>query len=211
MSFISRSLLLVAALYAAAAAGADRTILVLGDSLSASYGMDMESGWVSLLEARAAAQGYRIHNASVSGETSRGALARLDPLVARIRPDVAIVELGGNDGLRGVPLDELRSNLQQIVRTLVASGSRVLLLPMKLPPNYGPVYTERFEGIYRDLGQEPGVSLGTFMLEGVALKEHLMQEDGIHPRAEAQPVIMEAVWRSLEPMLEGALSAAPDT
>jgi len=204
-------LFLVAVLYAAAAPGADRTILVLGDSLSASYGMDMESGWVSLLEARAAAQGYRIHNASVSGETSRGALARLDALLGRVQPDVAIVELGGNDGLRGVPLDELRTNLQQIVRTLVAAGSRVLLLPMKLPPNYGPVYTERFEAIYSELGQEPGVSLGTFILEDVALREHLMQEDGIHPRAEAQPAIMEAVWQSLEPMLRDTLSEAPGT
>lgn len=184
---------------------------MLGDSLSASYGMDLESGWVSLLETRVAAQGYRIHNASVSGETSRGALARLDPLLQRVRPEVAVVELGGNDGLRGIPLEEVRRNLEHIVRSLREAGSRVLLLPMKLPPNYGSAYIQRFEAIYSDLGREPGVSLGSFPLEQVALQEHLMQEDGIHPRAEAQPVIMEAVWSSLEPMLEDATAAAPGT
>jgi acyl-CoA thioesterase-1 len=182
-------------------------LLILGDSLSTAYGMNAGSGWVSLLERRLAEQGYRyrVVNASISGDTSRGAQARLDALLDDARPDLAIVELGGNDGLRGIPLDELRRNLERIVGDLRDAGSRVLLLSIRLPPNYGAVYTEGFEKIYRDLGAQFEVPVSGFLLDGVALRDDLMQEDGIHPTAQAQPLILDNVWRDLEPMLE-----APD-
>lgn len=183
---------------------------MLGDSLSAAYGMEAKRGWVSLLEGRLAAQGYRyrIVNASISGDTSRGARARLDELLQREQPALAIVELGGNDGLRGIALEELRGNLDHIVQRLRATGSSVLLLPMKLPPNYGPAYTEGFETIYRDLAAQHGARLGAFPLDGIALRAELMQDDGIHPTAAAQPLILDNVWRDLVPLLE---APAPGT
>lgn len=191
------------------AAAAERTLLILGDSLSAAYGMDAGSGWVSLLEQRLATQGYnyRIVNASISGDTSRGARARLGALLAGHRPDLAVVELGGNDGLRGISLDELRGNLEHIVRTLREAGSAVLLVAIKLPPNYGAAYTDRFEKIYADLGAQFGIAVSAFLLQGVALRPELMQEDGMHPTAEAQPLLLENVWAALEPMLEAAQPA----
>jgi len=190
---------------AASAAATERTLLVLGDSLSAAYGIDAGSGWVSLLERRLAEQGYRyrIVNASISGDTSRGALARLDALLTGTRPDLAIVELGGNDGLRGIALDELRANLERIVASLRDAGSAVLLVAIRLPPNYGAAYMERFERIYADLGTQFDVPVSPFLLEGIALREDLMQDDGIHPTAAAQPLILDNVWPALEPMLRG--------
>lgn len=186
------------------AAGAkDRLIMVLGDSLSASYGMDALQGWVALLEARLAEQGYRyrVVNASISGDTSRGALVRLDALLHADPPQITILALGGNDGLRGIALHELKENLDQIAAKLLESGSRVLVIPMKLPPNYGPAYTEDFERVYRDLEDARPVAMGKFLLDGIALRPELMQEDGIHPRVEAQPLMLENVWRSLQPLL----------
>ncbi|OGT83503.1 MAG: arylesterase [Gammaproteobacteria bacterium RIFCSPLOWO2_02_FULL_61_13] len=179
-------------------------LLILGDSLSAGYGMRVEQGWVALLAQRITAQGYphRVVNASISGDTSHGGLARLGPLLAEARPQFTVVELGGNDGLRGVPLDELRRNLGEILTQVCAAGSDVLLLPMKLPPNYGPAYTQGFEQIYRDLAAEHGVLLGLFILEDIALKPDLMQSDGIHPAAEAQPIILDRIW----PLIVSALS-----
>lgn len=182
----------------------ENRILILGDSLSAAYGIRLEQGWVALLETRLADQGYRyrVTNASVSGDTSRGALTRLDGLLQAGPPRIAIVELGGNDGLRGIPVEELRDNLDQIVARLLRAGSRVLLIPMQLPPNYGPVYMEKFKGAYRDVAAAHGITIGDFILDDIALRPELMQEDGIHPRAEAGPLIMERIWRSLLPMLE---------
>lgn len=179
--------------------------MILGDSLSAGYGMRVEQGWVALLAQRITAQGYlhRVVNASISGDTSAGGLARLGQLLADVRPQFTVVELGGNDGLRGVPLDELRRNLDEILAQLCAAGSEVLLLPMKLPPNYGPAYTQGFEQIYRDLAAKHGVLLGLFILEDIALKPELMQADGIHPTAAAQPLILDRVW----PLIESALRA----
>ncbi len=141
---------------------ADRTLLVLGDSLSAAYGIDMDQGWVSLLNERLREQGYnyRVINASISGDTTRGAVARLEKTLNRTRPDIAIVELGGNDGLRGVSLQEMQRNLTEIVDKFRRAGSRVLLVPMQLPPNYGPAYNERFQSIYRHLAEHDDVVLG---------------------------------------------------
>ena len=181
------------------------TLLILGDSLSAGYGMRVEQGWVALLAQRMTAQGYphRVVNASISGDTSHGALARLDPLLADPRLQLTVVELGGNDGLRGVPLAELRRNLDEILTRVCAAGSEVLLLPMKLPPNYGPAYTQGFEQIYRDLAAQHDVQLGLFLLEEIALKPELLQSDGIHPTAEAQPIILDRIWPLIESGLRG--------
>jgi acyl-CoA thioesterase-1 len=207
--FILRVLILSAGV-ASSASATERTLLILGDSLSAAYGIDTGSGWVSLLEQRLVTQGYRyrIVNASISGDTSRGARARLEPLLAEARPDLAVVELGGNDGLRGIPLDELRRNLDAVVSMLKDADVAVLLLSIRLPPNYGAAYTAAFEKIYADLGAQYGVPVGGFLLEGVALRPELMQDDGIHPTAEAQPLILENVWRDLQPLLDGAASPA---
>lgn len=165
--------------------------------------MRVEQGWVALLEQRIAEKGYpyRVVNASISGDTSRGALVRLPALLADLRPRVTVVELGGNDGLRGLPLAELRTNLDGILARVRASGSAAMLLPMKLPPNYGPAYTQGFEQIYRDLSAAHGAVLGTFILEEIALDPGLMQGDGIHPTAGAQPLILERTWPLLEPLL----------
>ncbi len=184
--------------------------MILGDSLSAGYGMRVEQGWVALLAQRITAQGYpqRVVNASISGDTSRGALARLGPLLTAESPKFTIVELGGNDGLRGIPLDELRNNLGEILKQIRATGSEVLLLPMKLPPNYGPAYTQGFEQIYRDLAADHGALLGLFILEDIALNPELMQADGIHPTAAAQPLIVDRVWPMLESVLGGDARAA---
>ena len=184
-------------------------MLVLGDSLSTAYGMEAGSGWVSLLEERLAEQGYsyRVVNASVTGDTSHGARTRLDALLDDIRPELAIVELGGNDGLRGIRLDELRHNLAGIIQRLQELGSQVLLVSIRLPPNYGAAYVDRFERIYTDLGETYGVRVSGFLLDGVALRDEMMQEDGIHPTAEAQPLILDNVWMHLEPMLSGGDSA----
>jgi acyl-CoA thioesterase-1 len=181
------------------------SLLILGDSLSAGYGMRVEQGWVALLAQRMTAQGYPhpVVNASISGDTSHGALARLAPLLADVRPQLTVVELGGNDGLRGVPLAELRRNLDEILTRVCAAGSAVLLLPMKLPPNYGPAYTQGFEQIYRDLAAQHGVRLGLFLLEEIALNPGLLQADGIHPTAEAQPIILDRIWPLIESGLHG--------
>lgn len=188
-------------LSAAAAAGA---ILVLADSLSASYGIAIEDGWVALLQERLRLQGYnyRVINASISGDTTAGAAARLGPLLEHEHPEIAIVELGGNDGLRGLPIAEIRKNLTQIIRQFKQRNSRILLLPMQIPPNYGEVYTTKLTGIYAELAQAEGVTLGRFILDKIVLEHpELMQEDGIHPKAEAQPMMLDNIWGDLQPLL----------
>lgn len=178
-------------------------ILVLGDSLSTGYGFDVDQSWVSLLERRLTAQGHdhRVVNASISGETTRGGLGRLATSLRAHQPSIVIVELGGNDGLRGIALEVSRTQLRAIVTQSREAGARVLLLGMRLPPNYGPVYSQRFHAIYRDLARELDVALVPFFLDGVGDRPELMQADGIHPRAEAQPTLLENVWPSLEPLL----------
>lgn len=178
-------------------------LLVVGDSLSAAHGLSRDEGWVALLEARlnATPTPYRIINASIGGDTTRGALERLPGALKRHRPRVVIIELGGNDGLRGIALDEMKSNLRRLVELSQASGARVLLLGMHLPPNYGPVYTKRFHATYHTVAKLTGAGLVPFFLEGVAEERTLMQEDGIHPRAAAQAQMLDNVWPYLEPLL----------
>jgi acyl-CoA thioesterase-1 len=182
------------------------TLLIVGDSLSSAYGMEVSAGWVSLLERRLAEQGFphRVVNASISGDTSYGGLARLPGLLAQHRPALVILELGGNDGLRGLPLRELENNLAALVDLTRQAGAVPILVAMRIPPNYGPRYTEKFHALYGELAARHGVPLVPFLLEGVAGEPTLMQTDGIHPRAEAQPAILATVWAVLEPLLAAA-------
>lgn len=182
-----------------------RTVLVLGDSISAAYGIGREEGWVALLEARLAekASDWRVVNASVSGETTGGGLARLPAALTEHDPELVLIELGGNDGLRGYPLDQIRANLDGMVRA--AGGRRVLVLGMQIPPNYGPRYARGFADLFQAVAEAHAVSYAPFLLEPaleqVALDPNLMQSDGIHPTAAAQPTLLDAVWPHLEPML----------
>lgn len=178
-------------------------ILVLGDSLSSAYGLDVNSGWVQLLRERLADEGteYQVVNASISGDTTRGGAVRLPTALDKNQPDIVVVELGGNDGLRGLPLDETRANLERIIVDSKNAGARVLLLGMRLPPNYGPAYTTAFHVIYQELAERHDVARVPFVLEGIGGVDSLMQSDGLHPRPEAQPLILENVWPYLEPLL----------
>jgi acyl-CoA thioesterase-1 len=179
------------------------TILVLGDSLSAAYGIRVEQGWVALLQARLRAKGYghRVVNASSSGETTGGALARLPRALQAHRPQIVIVELGGNDGLRGLPIADIRRNLESIIVLSQQAEARILLVGMKIPPNYGPVYSRQFEALFGELAGKHRLPSVPFLLQDVALDDGLMQEDGIHPTAAAQPVLLDEVWPHLKPML----------
>jgi len=178
-------------------------ILVLGDSLSAAYGIEVRQGWVSLLEQRLAGKyPHVVINASVSGETTGGGLARLPALLQQHQPSVVIVELGGNDGLRGYPLNVMQQQMTEIIEKSRAAGATVVLVGMQIPPNYGPRYTNRFHDIYKELAEKFELPLVQFLLEGVATEAALMQRDGIHPTAEAQEKILDNVWSVLQPLLE---------
>jgi acyl-CoA thioesterase-1 len=144
---------------------------------------------------------YTVVNASISGDTTAGALSRIDGALARHTPDVVIIEIGGNDGLRGLPLNQMRANLSRLIEKCLAFKSRVLLLGMRMPPNYGLAYTRGFEVMYRELAREHNVALVPFFLDGIALKPELMQADGIHPRVEAQQRLLDNVWPQLKPLL----------
>ena len=185
------------------AAAQAQTILVLGDSLSAAYNMDVGSGWTALLQRRLDRQkpSYRVVNASVSGDTTAGGVARLPKLLAAHRPAIVIVGLGGNDGLRGLPPDETKQNLARIVSRSKAASAQVLLLGVRLPPNYGTRYNERFRQVYRAVAAEQNVALVPFVLNGIDDNPALMQADGIHPNARAQAHILENVWQGLQPLL----------
>ncbi len=178
-------------------------ILVLGDSLSASYGIDHRQGWVSLLATRLQRQGFphRVVNASISGETTAGGRSRLGSALARQQPAIVILQLGANDGLRGLPLVQMRRNLQQMISDAKGQGAQVLLLGMRLPPNYGPRYTREFQGIYLELATENNIAVLPFLLEGVSEKRQWMQADNLHPTAEGQPKVLENVWAKLLPIL----------
>lgn len=178
-------------------------LLVFGDSLSAAYGIEVQDGWVALLQQRLRAQGepHTVVNASVSGETTAGGRARLPALLAQQRYAVVVLELGGNDGLRGLSLRQTEDNLRAMIRAAQGSGARVLLIGMRLPPNYGTTYTEAFAAIYPRLARELGVALVPFLLSEVATDPALMQPDRIHPRAEAQPRLLDTVWPALVPLL----------
>lgn len=181
-----------------------KTLLVLGDSLSAAYGLPAEEGWVSLMEQELKQRSLadKVINASISGETSSGGLQRLPRLLADYRPDLVLLELGANDGLRGTPLQVMEQNLRRMVELSQAAGAEVILIGIRIPPNYGPQYTQRFYSIYPDLAQEYQLPLVPFLLEGVALKPQLMQSDGLHPTAAAQPILLQTVWPHLVPLLQ---------
>lgn len=179
------------------------TILVLGDSLSAGYGLAAGEGWVDLLSTRLQQGGYsyQIVNASISGDTSAGGLSRIDAALAQHHPAVLILELGANDGLRGLSLKALKENLKRIITRAKGAGARVLLLGMEMPPNYGPRYTERFSTIYGELAVEQQLPEPPFLLERVVLDPALMQADNLHPNASGQPLLLETVWLALQPLL----------
>jgi len=181
----------------------EKNLLILADSLSASYGIAIEEGWVSLLQNRLNEQAYpyKVTNTSISGDTTHGARSRLEQILKEGSPDITIVELGGNDGLRGLPIAEIRKNLEGILQQLIEAGSEVLLVPMLIPPNYGKVYIDQFSGIYRDLAAAHDIRLSRFILEGIADKPELMQRDGIHPTAEAQGMMLDNVWPDLESLI----------
>jgi len=185
-----------------AAATTPRTILVFGDSLSSGYGLAPGEGWVALLRDRLAARGgWRVVNASVSGDTTRGGVARLPEALARNQPAIVVIELGANDGLRGLKLAEMRRNLGRLIETARGAGARILLLGVRLPPNYGPRYSELFQRSYRDTAARYGVAQVPFLLAGVGGNRALMQADGLHPTAAAQSRLLDNVWKKLAPML----------
>jgi acyl-CoA thioesterase-1 len=180
-------------------------ILVFGDSISAGYGLaHVEQGWVELLKTRLNAQGYgyQVVNASVSGETTAGGLARLPRALELHHPKIVVLELGGNDGLRALPIAQMRSNLTQMVDLASAAGAKVLLLGMRMPPNYGPQYTEQFSMVFSDLAREKKLPLVPFLLTDIALSPTLLQGDDIHPNAAGQPILVENVWPTLKPLLK---------
>ncbi|MDJ0926364.1 MAG: arylesterase [Gammaproteobacteria bacterium] len=185
------------------AAAPDRTILVVGDSLSAGFGVPLEQGWVALLRERLADEGYgyRVVNASISGDTTSGGLRRLPRALEQHRPAIVIIELGGNDGLRGTPVMVIRSNLKQMIDISRAQDAQIVLAGMQMPPNYGASYTEAFADVYADLAADYDAALIPFFMDGVALNADLMQPDGIHPNAAGQPVLLENAWAALEPLL----------
>jgi len=182
--------------------GAARAIVVLGDSISAGYGLENpDQGWVGLLQARLRDRGDEVVNAGISGDTTAGGLARLDALLERYRPAILILELGANDGLRGLPPARMGANLGEIIHRAQAHQAKVLLLGMRIPPNYGKRYNEMFEAVFPELAQRYGVAYVPFLLEGVGGNDGLMQPDGLHPNLAAQPVLLERVWARLEPLL----------
>jgi len=202
---VKRLFALAVMMIASASAQAEApVILVFGDSISAGYGLaHVEQGWVELLKTRLKTQGYgyQVVNASVSGETTAGGLARLPRALELHHPKIVVLELGGNDGLRALPIAQMRSNLTQMVDLATASGAKVLLLGMRMPPNYGPQYTEQFAMVFSDLAREKKLPLVPFLLTDIALSPTLLQGDDIHPNAAGQPILVENVWPTLRPML----------
>ena len=179
-------------------------ILVLGDSLSAAYGIPVEQGWVSLLQRRLTERGFphRVVNASISGDTSSGGLSRLPAALDREHPAVVILELGANDGLRGQSIPMMTANLARLIELAQQAGATVALAEMRIPPNYGPLYTQKFQAAFGVLAKRYHLALIPFLLEGVAGDPALIQDDGLHPRAKAQPRILDNVWPTLEPLLQ---------
>lgn len=182
------------------AAGA---LLVFGDSLSSAYGISQKEGWVTLLQERLRSSGldYTVVNQSISGETTSGGAARIKAVIAQAKPAVSIIALGGNDGLRGLPVRQMRDNLAQMVTAAKSSGSKVLLVGMKMPPNYGQAYTREFATVFQELSRQHRVAVVPFMLEGMDARRDLFQADNIHPVASAQPMILDTIWKQLRPLL----------
>jgi acyl-CoA thioesterase I len=202
---VKRLFALFVLIVASASARAEApVILVFGDSISAGYGLArVEQGWVELLKTRLSAlgYGYQVVNASVSGETTAGGLARLPRALELHHPKIVILELGGNDGLRALPIAQMRANLTQMVELATAAGAKILLLGMRMPPNYGPEYTEQFAMVFSDLARDRKLPLVPFLLTDIALSPTLLQGDDIHPNAAGQPLLLENVWPTLKPLL----------
>ncbi len=181
-------------------------ILIVGDSISAAFGLEIDQGWTALLEERLQQEGADIEvmNASVSGDTTAGGLARLPRLLEQHDPDLVVIELGGNDGLRGMPPSNMQQNLSAMVKQSQEAGAEVLLLGMRIPPNYGVRYTQAFEQVFADISEKYDVALLPFVLDGIAgeADQSLMQSDGIHPTAEGQPLILDNVWPYIETWLQ---------
>jgi acyl-CoA thioesterase-1 len=190
--------------FGAPAAAAERSILILGDSISSAYGIAQARGWVALLGERLKRErlDYIVVNASISGETSSGGAARVGASLAKIKPAVVIVELGGNDGLRGLSVAQMKSNLAVIIAQSQQAGARVLLLGIKMPPNYGPDYAQAFDAAYAELARRYSTALVPFLLEDFADKSDFFQPDRIHPTEAAQPLMLERVWKALQPLLK---------
>ena len=202
---MKRFFVLLILVFAGFPANADApVILVFGDSISAGYGLArVEQGWVGMLRAKLKDEGYgyQVVNASVTGETTAGGLARLPRALALHHPRVVILELGGNDGLRALPIDQMRSNLGRMVDLSVDSGAQVLVLGMRIPPNYGPEFTEKFFAVFADVARDKRAPLVPFLLNDIALSPNLMQADGVHPNELGQPKLLDNVWPRLRPLL----------
>lgn len=183
---------------------AAENIVVLGDSLSAGYGIDIQQGWVALLQQRLQQHqsAYTVVNASISGDTTSNGLARLPAVLQQHQPKIVIVELGANDALRGIPLQATRSNLEKIITQIQQKDGKVLLLGLRVPPNYGPAYTVPFQALYKELARQYKVAVTPLFLAQVDERADLMQADNLHPTAAAQAILLENVWRQLEPMLK---------
>ena len=201
---LRRVLLLCLMVCAPAAYSASKTLLVLGDSISAEYGLARDSGWVSLLQKRLADDklAVLVINASISGETTAGGLTRLPALLQQHKPTVLIIELGGNDGLRGLSLAATQANLREMIKAAERIGARVLLLGMRVPPNYGPDYSKRFAAMYQGLARERNVKLVPFLFAGLDDTERFFQQDRIHPNQRAQSIMLDNVWPSLRTLLK---------
>jgi acyl-CoA thioesterase-1 len=202
-----RKILCILMLLSAGAANAATapTVLIIGDSLSAGYGIDVDQSWTALLQDRLQTQGYehRVVNASISGDTTEGGASRIEAALRNFGPGLVILELGGNDGLRGISPDRMKSNLRSMIEASQRSGASVVLLGIRIPTNYGSRYTKAFEGVYRELADELDIPWIEFFMEEVALDKALLQEDGIHPNAEAQPILLDNAW----PVIAAALTA----
>lgn len=198
-----KCLLVLVLSWASSPSHAEPAVVILGDSLSAAYGMETSQSWPSLLQQRLIENGYvhRVFNSSITGETTQGGVARLPRLLDKNQPDVVILELGGNDGLRGLPIEVTGKNLSSMIELSQSAGASVILSEMRIPPNYGRTYTEKFNALYTTLATQYGIRLMPFLLNDIALEPGLMLADGIHPSAAAQPLILDKVWIELEPLL----------
>jgi acyl-CoA thioesterase-1 len=179
-------------------------IMIYGDSLSAAYGIPQQQGWVSLLQKKLASEHYQyeVINASISGETTSGGVSRINNALKQVKPSIVIIELGANDGLRGLPIQEMTTNLETIIQQSKESGAKLLLVGMRIPPNYGPQYTKLFSQSYVKLSQAHQIPLVPFMLENIAAKANLIQDDGLHPNAVAQPMVLDNIWPHLKKLLK---------
>jgi acyl-CoA thioesterase-1 len=200
-----RIVALVVLLLTASAHGADTpTVLIFGDSLSAGYGIDVDQSWTSLLQARLESQGYehRVINASISGETTEGGAARIESALESFNPALIILELGGNDGLRGFPPSRMKGNLDKIISRSKASGAAVVLLGIRIPQNYGQRYREAFDNVFREVAADYEIPWIEFFMDGIALNDELLQSDRIHPNAAAQPILLDNAWPIINKALE---------